>query len=135
MTFEPLGALADFFGRVAGQTETGITVQPEGVDGPPLTARLRERPATGTRVTLGMRPEHLEIAAHDGGLPLAVDMEEDLGGVSYLHARTPAGQPVVLERRGARETGARENFEGRRIAVSIPPERALVFDEAGERVR
>ena len=91
-------------GRVAGQTETGITIQPEGVDGPPVTARLRERPATGTRVTLGMRPEHLEIAAHDGGLPLAVDMEEDLGGVSYLHARTPAGQPVVLERRGARET-------------------------------
>ena len=78
-----------------------------------------------------MRPEHLEIAADaEAGLPLAVDMEEDLGGVSYLHARTAAGQPIVLERRGGRE-----NYEGRKIAVSIPPDRALVFDEAGERVR
>ena len=47
----------------------------------------------------------------------------------------PPASPIVLERRGPRDTGARENFEGRRIAVSIPPERALVFDEAGERVR
>ena len=44
-----------------------------------------------------------------GGCRSTVDMEEDLGGVSYLHARTPAGQPIVLERRGSRE-----NFEGRR---------------------
>ena len=64
-------------GRVAGQTDIGITIEPEGVGGPPVIARLRERPATGTRVTLGMRPEHLEIAPHDGGLPLSVDMEED----------------------------------------------------------
>jgi lactose/L-arabinose transport system ATP-binding protein len=123
-------------GRVTGQTETGVTIQPEGVEGRPVDAKLRERPATGARVTVGMRPEHLEISADpDGGLALAVDMEEDLGGVSYLHARTAAGHAVVLERRGARDAAGRENFEGRRIAVSIPPDRALVFDEAGERVR
>jgi lactose/L-arabinose transport system ATP-binding protein len=117
-------------GRVTGQTETGVTIETEGAEGAPLAAKLRERPATGTRVTVGMRPEHLEIAAGDAGLPLAVDMEEDLGGVSFLHARTAAGQPMVLERRGLRES-----YEGRSITVTIPPDRALVFDEAGERVR
>jgi lactose/L-arabinose transport system ATP-binding protein len=78
-----------------------------------------------------MRPEHLEIAEDpDAGLPLAVEMEEDLGGVSYLHARTAAGQPVVLERRGGRDS-----YEGRRIGAVIAPDRALLFDEAGERLR
>ena len=57
-------------------------------------------------------------------------MEEDLGGVSYLHARTAAGQPMVLERRGNRE-----QFEGRRIVATVPAAQALLFDEAGARVR
>jgi lactose/L-arabinose transport system ATP-binding protein len=117
-------------GRVVGQAETGIVVQPEGIEGATLIARLREHPASGTRVTLGMRPEHIEIAPVEGGLPVTVDMEEDLGGVSYLHARTAAGQPMVLERRGGRE-----NYEGRSVSVTIPPERVLAFDEAGGRLR
>ncbi len=116
-------------GEVVGQTEGGVEIRPESTDGHTLAARLTQRPATGTKVTVGIRPEHLEIA--DGaGLPLTVEMEEDLGGVSYLHARAPGGDPVVLERRGGRE-----NFEGRAIAVTVPPDRALVFDGAGERLR
>ena len=115
--------------RWSAQTETGVDDRARRRRTATLvTRRLRgARPATGTRVTLGMRPEHLEIAP-DGaeGLPLTVDMEEDLGGVSYLHARTPAGQPIVLERRGSRE-----NFEGRRITATAPADQALVFDESG----
>ena len=119
-------------GKVVGASETGVTIAPDGVDGHVVTARLRgARPAAGTRLTLGIRPEHLEIAP-DGaeGLPLVVDMEEDLGGVSYLHARTPSGQPIVLERRGNRES-----FEGRGITATAPPEQTLLFDENGMRVR
>ena len=48
-------------GRVTGQTETGVTIEPEGAEGAPITARLRARPATGTRVTLGMRPPVLAM--------------------------------------------------------------------------
>ncbi|MFO1141561.1 MAG: sn-glycerol-3-phosphate ABC transporter ATP-binding protein UgpC [Amaricoccus sp.] len=119
--------------RVTGQTADGVEVQPEGGEGRPLAARLDgRRPEAGARVTLGLRPEHLEIAPDaDAGLPLAVEMEEDLGGVSYLHARAASGQPVVLERRG----GGRESFEGRRIAATVAPDRALIFDEAGARLR
>ena len=100
-----------------------------GAETPPLAARVRMRGVEkGARVTLGLRPEHVEIA--DEGLPLTVEMEEDLGGVSYLHARTKSGHPMVLERRGNRES-----FENRKIHITIPAERTLVFDEAGERLR
>jgi lactose/L-arabinose transport system ATP-binding protein len=119
-------------GEVVGQTADGIEVRPEGADGHPIAAKLKgARPATGTRVTVGMRPEHLEISAQaESGLPLTVEMAEDLGGVSYLHARTATGQEVVLEQRGGRG-----GYEGRRIAATVPPDRALVFDAAGERLR
>ncbi len=117
-------------GKVVGRSPEGVSVLPEGADGHAVSVQLKDgaRLADGTSVTLGMRPEHLEIA--EAGLPLTVEMEEDLGGVSYLHARSASGQPIVLERRGNRE-----DYEGRRIAVTIPPDRALVFDEAGERLR
>jgi lactose/L-arabinose transport system ATP-binding protein len=117
--------------RVTGETADGVTVAPEGADGAAIPVRLRERPAAGTRLTLGMRPEHLELAEGEGaGLPLTVEMAEDLGGVSYLHTRTAAGHPVVIERRDGRDS-----YEGRAIRAVIPPERALLFDEAGERLR
>ena len=64
------------------------------------------------------------------GLPLAVEMEEDLGGVSYLHARTAAGQPIVLERRAATA-----RLRGPRIAATVPPDTRLVFDEPDARLR
>jgi lactose/L-arabinose transport system ATP-binding protein len=117
---------------VVAATENGVSLMPEATKGAAIEARIRgTRPAPGSQVTVGMRPEHCEIAADPAaGIVLSVDMEEDLGGVSYLHARTAAGHPFVLERRGERKT-----YEGREITVTIPPERALVFDEAGERLR
>jgi lactose/L-arabinose transport system ATP-binding protein len=119
-------------GEVVGQTADGIEVRAEGADGHTIAARVQgTRPAAGTRVTLGMRPEHLEISAEpDSGLPLTVEMAEDLGGVSYLHARTATGQEIVLEQRGGRGS-----YEGRRISATVPADRALVFDAAGERLR
>ena len=120
-------------GTVDAATEGGIAVRPEGHDGAPVAVALAgARPAAGERVVLGVRPEHLEVAEGDapGTLPIVVEMEEDLGGVSYLHARTAAGQPIVLERRGNRES-----FEGRRLGAAVRPDRALVFDAAGARLR
>ena len=120
-------------GTVDAATEGGVAIRPDGHDGAPIEARMAgARLAAGARVVLGVRPEHLEVAGSGGRgtLPIAVEMEEDLGGVSYLHARTANGQPLVLERRGNRE-----NFEGRRLAAAVRADRALVFDEAGTRLR
>ncbi len=120
-------------GTVAGTTATGIAVLLDGIDGPPIDASLEgARPGEGTRVTLGVRPEHLELAEDGvtGALPLTVEMAEDLGGVSYLHARTPTGTSVVLERRGNRE-----NLDGQKVAAGVRSERVLVFAEDGQRIR
>ena len=118
-------------GKVVGATETGVTIAPDGVDDHVVDGAAAR--ATGRRPAPGSPSAcapSISRSPPDGaeGLPLTVDMEEDLGGVSYLHARTPSGQPIVLERRGSRE-----NFEGRRIAATAPPDTRLVFDEAGER--
>jgi lactose/L-arabinose transport system ATP-binding protein len=117
-------------GRVVARDGGEVSVEPEAAPGTRVAARLAAAVAPGTPVTLGLRPEHIEIAAAGAGLPLTVEMAENLGGVSFLHARTPAGNPVVLERRGGRES-----LEGRTIAATVPPERALVFDAGGERLR
>jgi lactose/L-arabinose transport system ATP-binding protein len=117
-------------GKVLERSAEGVSVALDGSDSPPVPARLGTRLEPGARVVMGMRPEHVEVAADGIGIPVLVEMEEDLGGVSYLHGRLESGQGMVIERRGNRE-----NFEGRRVAVTIPPDRALLFNEAGERVR
>jgi lactose/L-arabinose transport system ATP-binding protein len=117
-------------GRVRARENGTVIIEPDGAQGHAIAARVRsDRLTPGTQVTLGMRPEHVVIA--DGeGLPVTVEVEEDLGGVSYLHARSAAGDAFVLERRGDRE-----NFEGRQIRITVPADKALVFDGSGERLR
>ena len=76
------------------------------------TARLRgARPAAGTRVTLGMRPEHLEIAPDgaEAACRWSSTWRRTSAASPTCTPAPPSGQPIVLERRGNRES-----FEGRR---------------------
>ena len=119
-------------GRVVGQTEDGVAVQPDGADGAPIeaqAARRSRRPAP--RSSLGMRPEHLEIADRPDARP--ADHGRDGGGPRrrLLPARAHRGRPAA----GARASRRPENYEGRRIAALDRADRVLVFDEAGERLR
>ncbi|MGN0102415.1 MAG: ABC transporter ATP-binding protein [Dietzia sp.] len=50
---------------------------------------------SGSRVTVGVRPEHLRLAAEGHGLAVTVDLVEELGADSYLHCSTADGHPVV----------------------------------------
>ena len=45
--------------------------------------------ASDSSVTLGVRPEDLEVSAH--GLPVEVDVVEELGADAYVYGRTRAG--------------------------------------------
>lgn len=116
-------------GRVIGQADGDILVHPEGTEG--VTLRAKSTGAglgDGTPVTLGIRPEALRPA--QTGLAAKIDMTEELGGVSYLHARMPNGRPLVVERRGMRE-----NMEGRTINLTANNSDILVFDPDGRRQR
>ena len=119
-------------GKVVGATEAGVDDRARRRRRPRRsTARLRgARPATGTRVTLGMRPEHLEIAPDGAEGPAA--HRRDGGGPrrrllpACAHAR-PASRSCSSAAAAARTSRA----------GGSPPrcraDRALVFDDSGAR--
>jgi sn-glycerol 3-phosphate transport system ATP-binding protein len=85
----------------------------------------RRRGPDGQKLTIGIRPEHLEPGT--GGLMLAVDLVEPLGSETLVHGRLPGGdQPLVVKLAGA------ARFMDR-LDVLIPPARLHVFDEASGR--
>ncbi|MDX3925764.1 MAG: sn-glycerol-3-phosphate ABC transporter ATP-binding protein UgpC [Shinella sp.] len=93
-----------------------------------LMAAASSDVAAGTRVTVGLRPEHIHPA--EDGFKATVEMSEDLGGVSYLHTRLPDGREVVVERRGRSES-----LNGRMIGFNATPSDVLVFTQDGGRLR
>jgi hypothetical protein len=99
----------------------GITIVPA----------IGQKLAAGQKVTIGIRPEQFDEAGIGGAdLSAAVDVVENLGGASVVYGRLSDGQTIVIEQRG----GQRARI-GERIEVGFRPGDALIFDEAGRRVR
>jgi lactose/L-arabinose transport system ATP-binding protein len=119
--------VAGFIGSPAMNFLAG-TVADGGIDVPALGRRVAvtaKLPAAGTQVTLGVRPEHLEVARGQGGLK--AELSEALGGVSYLHLVSRTGERIIVEERGDERARA-----GDVVEVSFEPRRALVFDAKTE---
>ena len=86
--------------------------------------------AGGTAVTLGIRPEHVALAAPgEAGLAITIDLVERLGGESYLYG-SAAGLPQITVRLGGQTPHAR----GDEIAIRFPPEHQHLFDATGRAV-
>ncbi len=86
-------------------------------------------PAEGTKVTLGLRPEHLTI--DPAGETHSVELTEALGGVSYAYLTDATGAKMIVEERGDERSST-----GTQTGVSFDPARALLFDhESGARIR
>lgn len=86
-------------------------------------------PAGMSKVTLGIRPEH--IGLDRDGDALSVDLTEALGGVSYSYLTAANGDKLVVE-----ERDDERSREGSRVSLELRPERAMVFDvNSGERLR
>ncbi len=78
-------------------------------------------------VQLGVRPEHVGIAAPGrGALDARIVVKEVLGGESYLYARTAPGDQVILKTDGDNQTEAGEN-----IGLILPPHRLHFFGADG----
>ena len=123
--------VAGFIGSPAMNFLEG-TVQGNKVAVPALgreietTAKL---PAEGTDVTIGIRPEHIDV--HIGKGTLNADLSEALGGVSYLHLDTATSEKIICEERN--DERARE---GDKVDISFEARRVMVFDTAsGARIR
>jgi ABC-type sugar transport system ATPase subunit len=82
-------------------------------------------------VRLGIRPEHVAIAAEGAGdLDVRVDLRESLGGDSYLYVSTASGDRLVV-----RADGDTPLDTGARIGLMLPPERVHLFGADGRTLR
>ena len=123
--------VAGFIGSPAMNFLDG-SVADGGVDAPALTMLVRpgvSLPPAGTRVKVGLRPEHLTIAP--GGATHRVELTEALGGVSYAYLVSPTGERVIVEERGDDRVSA-----GTTVGLAFDPRHLRVFEaETGIRVR
>jgi multiple sugar transport system ATP-binding protein len=83
--------------------------------------------APGAKVTLGVRPEHVQLGAGDEALSLVVRFVESLGSVLYAYGVAPGtDQELVVQLPGDSEISA-----GQALTVRIDPVSAHLFDSDG----
>ncbi|WP_433608531.1 ABC transporter ATP-binding protein [Prescottella agglutinans] len=103
-------------------TETGVVLGDAVI--PVSRETIAEIPEG--QVVLGIRPEHLEPAAGDAGIPLAVDVVEELGSDAYVYGRTGVGGP------GEHQLVARADWRnpprrGERVNLHVDPSEVHLF--------
>ncbi len=123
--------VAGFIGSPAMNFLRG-TVKGGAVEVPALGRTVTPQvqlPPDGTAVTMGLRPEHIEVHAGKGALH--AELSEALGGVSYLHLTTHNGEKIIAEERGDERAS-----EGDTIDITFEPRRIMLFDaKSGLRLR
>jgi multiple sugar transport system ATP-binding protein len=93
--------------------------------------------AVGAPVTVGVRPESLELAAPPDGIPATVAMVEELGPEAFVHAQladggsTLSGESPVIARVEPRDLPR----PGEPIALRVKADSMLFFDaDSGDRL-
>jgi multiple sugar transport system ATP-binding protein len=108
---------------VVARDADGVDV--EDAQGRRLRAHVDARTlAEGEKVQLGIRPEHLH--PDSAGYPVVIENVEQLGGESYLYARTEEGTALT-----AHLPGQTRLARGARAHLSIGPDFAHLFRTDG----
>ena len=124
--------VAGFIGSPAMSFISGVAVEGGGFRSADITVPLLGYdgglPAPGREVTLGIRPEHLEILPADAaeGVPAAVDIDEPMGSDSLVWI-TMFGRPVSV-----RAKADHPFRSGDRVRVRIDMTKASLFDGVSE---
>ena len=107
-----------------------VTLAGVGGNDRSLRVAFRGFDASVKNVTLGVRPEHARLGSGGGDeLPVTVSFAEELGDVTYIHGRLPAGTPLIVRSDGLRHDGAES------CTVAIDPAGIRLFDTDGRRLR
>ncbi|MGN8153929.1 ABC transporter ATP-binding protein [Agrobacterium sp. 22094] len=117
-------------GKVAHEAAEGVTITLDHAPTFSLTLTVAARPGIGAPITLGIRPEHFEDAGKAADLTVAVDVAEHLGNTSYVYAHLAEELPLIIERPESRHVGKLD-----RLTVSVPANKAFLFDSDGTRLR
>ncbi|WP_039789557.1 ABC transporter ATP-binding protein [Herbaspirillum huttiense] len=112
--------------QVVNAQENGILIRLQHSEETLLVA-AKGQVQPGQQVTLGVRPEHMEIGSQGQyGITREVMLVERLGEQTYVHLDEPAGQPLV-----AKAAGDAHIARGERLRVSVAPSCAYLFDQEG----
>jgi multiple sugar transport system ATP-binding protein len=89
------------------------------------------RSRAGERVTLGVRPEHLQIVrggGHEGGIGATVALVEYLGDLTLVYAQVEGSEEMVAVKCDA---DTAPPATGARVELVFPATRAFLFDADG----
>ncbi|MEC3958202.1 sn-glycerol-3-phosphate ABC transporter ATP-binding protein UgpC [Nocardia sp. CDC153] len=99
--------------------------------GCPLPLPRSVAAATGERVVVGVRPEHLEPVGDGAGIAMEVDVVEELGSDAYIYGRTLGDGETIVARADWRNPPAK----GTRLALVADAEHTYFFHpEDGRRL-
>ncbi|QQN65031.1 sn-glycerol-3-phosphate ABC transporter ATP-binding protein UgpC [Bradyrhizobium diazoefficiens] len=82
--------------------------------------------AAGASVTLGIRPEHIDIATDPALLAATVDLVEQLGGETFIYATAPGLPQITL-----RQDGQSRFDRGDAVAIRFASDHLHIFDAIG----
>ncbi|PPB80782.1 carbohydrate ABC transporter ATP-binding protein (CUT1 family) [Albidovulum inexpectatum] len=110
---------------VEAEVRGGAVVAPV-LSGRPIPTSVR-LPSEGSKVLVGLRPQHLSVQEDPDG-SLVLDIRERLGGVAYDYLMGPSGEKLIVETRSDEAAP-----EGARVRVDFDPADALFFDAQTEK--
>jgi multiple sugar transport system ATP-binding protein len=128
--------VASFLGSPSMNFAEGVVVSDAGGLALKLTdgtaVALPQTPAsakTGAKVTLGIRPEHIETLAPPDGVSMEVEVVEPTGAETHLYGKIGGSTWCVTTRQ-------RSTIEpGQRVALRLPAGHIHLFDtESGRRL-
>ena len=113
--------------RTTATDATRVTVS--GIDfAQPLTVELAARAAANGDLTLGIRPDQLQIGAPgDGQLAATVRLVERLGTESHVHIALADGTPLTVITNGTHPARAHD-----RVGLTMPTDAVHLFTPAGD---
>ena len=110
-------------GTVTAVNGQDVTVTLADFGGSSVTKTLAGAlPASGASVSVGIRPEHFDVAA-SVKIEAPIDVIEHLGGSSFAYSRAETEHPLTVELRGDRSVR-----EGETLKTAFAPDRAFFFD-------
>ncbi|MGO4565981.1 ABC transporter ATP-binding protein [Rhizobium sp. 2YAF20] len=120
----------NFFNGVIERSDSGaFSARLTDFGGAVIPLALGGNAAAGTKITVGIRPEHFDETG-SASLPMVIDMLEHLGGETFAFARYGKGELVTIQSRNGRDLKS-----GQAIEARFDPAKALVFDDKGQRLR
>ena len=116
-------------GRIRSAEKEAIVVEhPAFRTGVLSVPHAASRPLqVGAPVTLGLRPENLELGSSNPFLDLSADISENLGGTTQVYGRSPSGEMVTILAQGRPRLSP-----GDKLPIGLSSGRIYLFDESGK---